>query len=84
MASSFGACFFAYKDLAEQEGLVVEEILSLSVDVDWAAALGTDEEFAQAKAKLAAAEARLDEILKEHRKLDEDFLPHLEQFTNAA
>lgn len=81
---TFSACFFAYQDLSKKEDLVIAEILNLSIDLEFAAAIGTDEEFVETKSKLAAAEARLDEILKELKELDKDFEPHLQDFDKVG
>lgn len=70
---TFAQCSFEYKDLWDKETLLLEEILGLSLDVDFAAAVGTDEEFVQAKAKLAEAEAQLDVVLKAQEGLSIDF-----------
>lgn len=70
---TFAQCSFEYKDLWDKETQLLGEILGLSLDVDFAAAVGTNEEFAQAKAKLAAVEAQLDEVLKAQEGLSIDF-----------
>lgn len=70
---TFKQCAFKYKDLWDKESLLLEEILGLSLDVDFAAATGTDEEFVQAKTKLADAEAELDVVLKAQEGLSIDF-----------
>lgn len=70
---TFAQCSFEYKDLWDKETLLLEQILGLSLDVDFAAAVGTDEEFVEAKAKLAMVEAQLDEVLKAQEGLSIDF-----------
>jgi len=70
---TFEQCAFDYKDLSDKEDVLLEQILNLSMAVDYAAAVGTDEEFAEAKAKLAMAEAQLDEVLKAQAEVDIDF-----------
>lgn len=70
---TFEQCSFEYKDLWDKESLLLEEILGLSLDVDFAAATGTDEEFVNAKTKLAEAEAKLDVVLKAQEGLIIDF-----------
>ena len=70
---TFEQCAFDYKDLSDKEDELLVQILDLSMAVDYAAAVGTDEEFAEAKTKLAMAEARLDEVLKAQAEVDLDF-----------
>lgn len=70
---TFAQCSFEYKDLWDKESQLLEEILNLSLDVDFAAAVGTDQEFVEAKTKLAMAEAQLDAVLKAQGDLNIDF-----------
>lgn len=70
---TFAQCSFEYKDLWDKETLLLGEILGLSLDVNFAAAVGTDKEFVEAKTKLAEAEAKLDAVLKAQEGLSIDF-----------
>lgn len=70
---TFAQCSFEYKDLWDKESQLLEEILNLSLDVDFAAAVGTDQDFVKAKARLATAEANLDAVLKVQGDLGLDF-----------
>lgn len=70
---TFAQCSFEYKDLWDKESKLLDKILGLSLDVDFAAAVGTDQEFVKAKARLAMAEAELDAILKVQGDLGLDF-----------
>lgn len=70
---TFAQCSFEYKDLWDKESQLLEEIVRLSLDVDFAAAVGTDQEFVEAKARLAMAEVQLDAVLKAQGGLSIDF-----------
>jgi hypothetical protein len=70
---TFAQCSFGYKDLWDKESQLLDEILKLSLDVDFAAAVGTDQDFVKAKARLAMAEANLDAVLKVQGDLGLDF-----------
>ena len=70
---TFAQCSFGYKDLWDKESQLLEEILNLSLDVDLAAAAGTDQEFVETKTKLAMAEVQLDAVLKLQGDLGMDF-----------
>jgi len=70
---TFAQCSFEYKDLWDKETKLLDKILGLSLDVDFAAAVGTDQEFVKAKARLAMAEAELDAVLTLQGDLGLDF-----------
>lgn len=72
---SFGESSFEYYELWCQESDLLGEILNLSEDVDRTAALGTDKEFADAQANLAAAEERLSGVQERLLAVGEEMEP---------
>lgn len=59
--------------MSEKEGLLLEETLRLSEDVDYKVAIGTEEEFQAARVALAEAEARLAAHQEIFKKVDEEY-----------